>query len=61
MDFLSSLSSRLADGRTIVILPLGRSGKDIAPPSPNNLSQWQHRVQQIGDPRLVVKRIEPEP
>jgi hypothetical protein len=61
MDFVSSLSSRLADGRTIVILPLGRSGEDIAPPSPDNLSQWQHRVQQIGDPRLVVKRIEPEP
>ncbi len=61
MDFLSSLSSRLADGHTIVILPLGRSGEDIAPPSSDNLNQWQHRVQQIGDPRLVVKRIEPEP
>jgi len=61
MDFLTSLSGRLGNGRGVVILPLGRNGVEIAPPSSDHLNQWQHRVRQTGDPRLVVKRIESAP
>jgi hypothetical protein len=61
IDFLAALSDGLGDGRAVVILPLGRNGEDIAPPGPDHLRQWQHRVRQTGDPRLIVKRIDPAP
>ena len=57
MDFLAALSSRIGAGRSVTILPLGRDD-DGTGPEREHLRQWQRRVAQLGDPKLVVKRID---